>query len=112
MTNVGPGRWNDQSMVRLDTFVSGIRDGTVLDDADFGLLAHDKDGNVTKLCFSGAYLIVDNGYLNWSCMVPPFGVTNNIIEIHWWKWLKSMRKDIKCMFGILKGRWKILKARV
>jgi hypothetical protein len=60
-------------MVRLDTFVSGIRDGTVLDDVNFELLVCNKDSKVKKLRFSGAYLIVDNGcYLNWSCTVPPF----------------------------------------
>ena len=111
-TNGGPGRWNDQSMVRLDTFVSGIRDGSVLDDCDFELLAHGKDGEVRSLRFRGAYLIVDNGYLNWSCTVPPFGVTNNIDEIRWSKWLESMRKDVECTFGILKGRWRILKSGV
>ncbi len=31
-TNGGPGQWNNQSMVRLDMFVSGVRDGTVLDE--------------------------------------------------------------------------------
>jgi hypothetical protein len=112
MTNGGPRRWNNQLMVRLDTFVSGICDGTVLDDIDFEPLAHNRDRNVTKLHFSGAYLIMDNRYLNWSCTVPPFGVTNNVDEICWSKWLESMRKDVECMFGILKGRWRILKAGV
>ena len=99
-------------MVRLDTFVSGIHDGTVLDDVNFELFAHDKDGKVKKLCFSSAYLIVDNGYLNWLCTVPPFGVTNNVDEIRWSKWVESMRKDMECTFGILKGKWRILKAGV
>jgi hypothetical protein len=52
-------------MVRLDNFVSGIRDGNILDKVTFELFAHDKDGKVKKLRFRGAYLIVDNGYLNW-----------------------------------------------
>jgi hypothetical protein len=111
-TNGGPGRWNDQSMVTLDNLVSGIRDGNILDNVTFELFAHDKDGKVKKLCFSGAYLIVNNGYLNWSCMVPPFGVTNNVDEICWSKWVESMRKDVECTFGILKGGWRILKAGV
>ena len=51
-TNGGPGRWNDQSMVRLDTFVSGICDGTVLNDVDFELLTLDKRGNIV-----GGYII-------------------------------------------------------
>jgi hypothetical protein len=99
-------------MVRLDTFVSGIHDGCILDDCKFELLACGKDGEVKTLSFLGAYLIVDNGYLDWSCTVPPFGVTNNIDEICWSKWLESMRKDVECTFGILKGKWRILKSGV
>jgi hypothetical protein len=71
-TSGGPGRWNDQTMVRLDSFISGIRDGIVLDDVNFELFAHDSKGRVKKLGFSGAYVIVENGYLDWSCTVPPF----------------------------------------
>ena len=111
-TNGGPGRWNNQSMVRLDTFVSGIRDGSVLNDCDFKLLARGKDGEVKSLRFLGAYLIVDNGYLIWSCAVSSFGVTNDIDEIHWSKWLEYMQKDVVCTFGILKGGWRILKSGV
>ncbi len=63
-TNRGPGRWNDQTMVRLDSFIAGIRDGRDLDDVSFELLALDKKGRIKKLWFSGVYLIVDNGYLD------------------------------------------------
>jgi hypothetical protein len=67
-THGGPGRWNDQSMVRLDSFISGIRDGIVLDDVSFELFAHDKKGRIKKLRFSGAYVIVDNG--SWTVCAP------------------------------------------
>ena len=62
--------------------------------------------------YKGVYVIVYNGYLNWSCTVPPFTATSNVDEIRWSKWLESMCKDVKCTFGILKGRWRILKAGV
>ena len=84
--------------------MSGIHDGSVLNDCNFELLACGKDGVVKTLRFRGAYLIVDNGYLNWSCTVPPFRVTNNIDKIRWSKWLESMHKDVECSFGILKGK--------
>jgi hypothetical protein len=51
-------------MVRLDSFISGIRDEIVLDDVSFELFTHDKKGHIKKLRFSGAYVIVDNGYLD------------------------------------------------
>ena len=44
--------------------------------------------------------------------MPPFGVSNNIDKIQWLKWLESIRKDVECTFGILKGRQRILKNRV
>ncbi len=47
-TNGGPGRWNDQTMIRLDLFVSGI---CILDNVDFELLAHDYVG-LLKNCNS------------------------------------------------------------
>jgi hypothetical protein len=108
----GPGRWNDQTMVQLDSFIYGIRDGIVLDDVSFELFAHDRKGRLINLRFSGAYVIVDNGYLDWLCTIPPFGVSNNIDKIRLSKWLESMRKDVECTFGILKGRWRILKSGV
>lgn len=30
-------------------------------------------------------------------------------EMRWSKWLESMRKDVECTFGIMKGRFRILK---
>lgn len=111
-TQGGPGRWNDMTMVRLDRFISGIQDGSVLEDVTFKLLGYDQEGKVIDLQYKGVYVIVDNGYLDWSCTVPPFGVTNDIDEIRWSRWVESMRKDVECTFGILKGRWRILKAGI
>jgi hypothetical protein len=99
-------------MVWLNSFVSGICDGSILDDVSFELLACDKMGSLKTLKFTGIYVICDNGYLHWSCTVPPFGVANNIEEICWSKWLELMRKDVECTFSILKGQWRIIKSGV
>ena len=40
-------------MVRLDSFIAGIRDGRVLDDVSFELLALDKKGRIKIIRFSG-----------------------------------------------------------
>lgn len=111
-TRGGPGRWNDQTMVRFDEFISGIRDGTVLEDMEFELFELDKDGNPVTVKYNGVYVICDNGYLRWSCTVPPFSVANERDQLRWSAWVESMRKDVECTFGILKGRWRILKAGV
>ena len=44
--------------------------------------------------------------------MPPFKVTIDIAEIRWSKWVESMRKDVECTFGILKGCWRILKTGI
>ena len=111
-TKGGPARWNDQTMVRFDKFVSGIWDGTVLEDVEFELFERDRNGDIITVKYKGGYVIVDNGYLRWSTTVPPFKVTNNETEIRWSRWVESMRKDVECTFGIMKGRWRILKTGI
>jgi hypothetical protein len=99
-------------MVCLDQFISGVRDRYLLQDNDFELLDYDLLGNVISVKYKGVYVIVDNGYLQWLCTVPPFTVTSDMDEIRWSKWLESMRKYVECTFGILKGRWCILKSGI
>jgi hypothetical protein len=111
-TNGGPGRWNDQTMVRLDNFIMGICESTILGENTFELLSCNGDGNIRKVTHSGIYVLVDNGYLDWSCTVPPMTMTNKISEICWSKWVESMRKDVEYTFGILKGCFQILKSRI
>lgn len=108
----GPGSWNDQTMVRHDIFVSGIHDGLYLRDVEFELQEYNPEGIIVSRQYKGGYLIVDNGYLRWSITVPPFKVTNRIDEIRWSKWVESMRKDVECTFGIMKGRFRILKTGI
>jgi hypothetical protein len=67
---------------------------------------------VKKQTYQGAWLLVDIGYLASATTVPPFKTTGSRIEIRFLLWLESMRKDVKCTFGILKGRWQILKTGI
>jgi len=57
----------------------------------------------------GMYLICDNEYLTWLTMICPnahFDSTS--LEGFFSTNLESMRKDVECMFGILKKRWRVL----
>ncbi|KAI2500765.1 Plant transposon protein [Fragilaria crotonensis] len=38
--------------------------------------------------------------------------TCNRSELRFSQWLESLRKDVECTFGILKGRWRILKTGI
>ena len=100
-------------MVRLDKFIGSVHAGTVFRDHEFELELMDcVSQQIVRTWYRGVYVICDNSYLDWSCTVPPFTMTLMQDEIRWSKWMKSMRKDVECTFGILKGRWRILKAGV
>jgi hypothetical protein len=62
--------------------------------------------------YGGVWQIVDNGYLNWSTTVPPLKTSCNRSDIGFSKWLESIRKDVECTFGILKGCFRILKTGI
>ena len=106
-----PGRWNDKSVVMYDYLSCGLRDGTLYNNIEFELLERCNSG-VRARKYKGGWIIVDNGYLPWSTMVPPFKSYVSWPEFRFSKWLESMRKDVECTFGILKGRFRILKTGI
>jgi hypothetical protein len=85
-----------------------LRHGIFNNSMTFELLS--SSGEKVDMC--GAYVIVDNGYLNWSTTVPPMKDSSYRSEIRFSQWLESLRKDVECTFGILKGRWRILKTGI
>jgi hypothetical protein len=107
-----PARWNDKTLASFDLFMQGLHDGTILQDLLFSLYAYNTDGEVVQQRYRGGWLLVDNGYLARSTTVPPFKTTNSRDEIRFSTWLESLRKDVECTFGILKGRWRILKSGI
>jgi hypothetical protein len=97
----------------FDTYALAIYDGEILQDVEFTLLERGVDGTVIEVQYRRAWLMVDNGYLvNWPTTIPPMKVTNDQREIRWSQWIESLRKDVECTFGILKGWWRILKTGI
>jgi hypothetical protein len=56
--------------------------------------------------------LCNNGYVEWSTTVPPHKCSQDRRAKRWSEWLESMRKDVECTFGILKGRWRIFKTGI
>ena len=79
-TSGHPGSFNDKTVVLYDNFVNDMKSGEIFDDHTFELLErHGED--VVAVTYQGAWLVVDNGYHNWSitsgwCQ----GELNNIIK--------------------------------
>jgi hypothetical protein len=105
-----PGRWNDKTLVLYDSLSTDLRDGKRYSDIEFELLERDPVTNDIKAVrYTGAWLIVDNGYLSWSMLIPPITNPSTWQEFRFSKWIESIRKDVECTFGILKCRFAVLK---
>ena len=99
-----PGSFNDKAKVRFDEFVLNVRDG-MYKDYDFWLRNNEGEWEVLH----GVYLIVDGGYHRWSVLQCPLKQSSSAQECLHSRWLESVRKDVECVFGILKTRFRCLK---
>ena len=111
-TSGHPARFNDKTLVLYDHFVNRLHDGKCNELHKFTLMDYDANGEIIYTKYKGCYLIVDNGYLNWSVTVPPLKKSTVRSEIRFSQWLESLRKDVECAFGILKCRWRVLKTGI
>lgn len=112
-----PARWNDKTLAWFDSFARGIHSGELFFDHEFVLLSRQLEagrpvGNVIETRYRGSWIVVDNGYHKWACTQAPLKSAETHAASRWSKWLESMRKDVECTFGILKGRWRILQTGV
>lgn len=110
-----PSTWNDKTVCMYDELSVGLHKGTILNDVNFELLERSANEETIRMRkYQGCWLVCDNGYHDWSTLIPPF---KNYEAIHtkilrWSQWIESMRKDVECTFGIMKGRFRILKTGV
>ena len=113
-----PSRWNDKTLAWLDEFLIDLRDGRILQDVYFKLFSWRNRsrcgiGESTKTTrYRGAWGLCDNGYHRWSCTQAPGKNDVLLTEKHLSQWIESFRKDVECVFGILKGRFRILKTGI
>ena len=106
-TSGHPARWNDKTLLMYDYFAMSIMNGE-LQDHEFELY----ENSDTMKKYTGVWIVVDNGYLLWPILMPPVKNTSSRKAIRWSEWVESMRKDVECTFGILKGRFRILKTGI
>ena len=96
-TDGHPGSFNDKTVVLHDDFICDIKSGHILNDYMFELLERrgENGENIVPVTYQGVWIVVDNGYHNWSITVPPFSNSSRRDEIRWSEWLESMRKDVE-----------------
>ena len=110
-----PLRWNDKTLAYFDEFMCAVHEGKILQDVTFVLYSWEGEVGgsrleATKYC--GAWGLVDNGYHRWSCTQAPAKHTLMRTEERLSQWIESFRKDAECTFGILKGRFRVLKTGI
>lgn len=76
------------------------------------LLEPDGLGGTREHLYCGVYAIVDNGYLDRTTLISPIKRPGSQLQLRWSKWIESLRKDVECTFGIIKGRFRCLKSGV
>ena len=84
-----PGTWNDKTLVLFDDLIRGVNEARHYKDNEFCLFEEDENGNELKVTYQGVWFIVDNGYLNWSCTVPPMKHPTTYKEIRFSEWLEK-----------------------
>ena len=104
-----PGTWNDKTIILFDNLIFNVHDGKSFSDYEFKLFEKDSNGVINEVIYNGVWFMCDNGYLRWSCTVPPDTNAVTYDAIRFSECLESMRKDVECFFGIMKGRFSILR---
>ena len=103
-----PGAKNDKTIVRFDGFVSAIHDGDLYSNVSYKMCEDTGEEYIEK----GCYLLVDGGYHKWRCLQCPLKHSAIPKESLWSEWAESVRKDVECTFGSLKGRFRCLKVPI
>lgn len=100
------GACNDKTIVRFDSYIESLRTEKLYTEMKYSLLV--SETGETEMA-SGVYVITDGGYHHWVSTMSATRHNPNPDFVAWRKQMESVRKDIECMFGVLKGRFRILK---
>jgi len=108
-TDMFKGIMNDKSIANFDDFIQELKRGdNPLYDKEFITL----DANGTETKERGLYLLCDGGYNKWKCLMTGDNSWSEKPNVAWRAMLESLRKDVECVNGILKARWKILQSGI
>jgi hypothetical protein len=101
------GACNDKTIVRFDSVIQKLKSKEIYYNVEWFVYTNEIGD---KEYFSSPYVIVDGGYHNWVVTIAANDTFRSDPDyIRWQKRMESVRKDIECVFGRLKSRFRILK---
>jgi hypothetical protein len=95
---------NDKTAVKYVSFIQDLQTHRMYGDVIYKLRTGPADDDFVEC--SQCYVICDGGYLEWPSTMCGFPPSGNRIKYKFSDWIASVRKDVECFFGILKGRWR------
>ena len=98
------GSVTDETIVKFDSAMVSMKEGCY---SSYQYSLYDAEG--TSQLVKGGYAICDNGYLKWPTMMAPSKTAVDDQDYNWSEMLESLRKDIECLFGMMKQEFAILK---
>jgi hypothetical protein len=98
------GTPNDKQIMQVDETIQLVKNGWYRDvEWKWYIEYGNKETSV------GVYLLCDGGYLHWPELICPFKhEPASSRKGYFSAKIESVRKDVECIFGIMKKRWKIL----
>lgn len=100
------GARNDKTNVHFDSFINKLRYDPAYTELKYELIGVDEP-------ISGAYVLSDGGYHAWRALQFPLRHCGGDRDLaRWSRRLESVRKDVECSFGMLKGRFRVLKSAI
>ena len=102
------GATNDITITYQDTYPMKLLSKQI--HADRVFQTYNREGDVTY--WKGAYVLTDGGYPKCAMLIDPSSKDFDFFTVMWAEWLESIRKDVECVFGMLKNRFRWLRNKV
>ena len=100
-----PGARNDKTVVMSDTFMHLLKTDPRYVEYEYEVYGENGERHTMK----GLHSLCDGGYHRWVTTICGYKHPEDYAMKAWSKLCESTRKDVECVFGILKKRFRILK---
>ncbi|XRB12943.1 hypothetical protein RI054_05g27790 [Pseudoscourfieldia marina] len=96
-----PGARNDKAICKICPSVASLRQDKTLQ------WQLETPGGVLQM--TGAYVLVDGGYVKYAQLMAPYKTTTDAAKALWSKRLESVRKEVEALFGEWRARWAVMR---